>query len=55
MGRLLLFCDLNNQSRKADKYKTKLKQFIKGYHIDHPLPYRVGGEKCHPRIWGLTA
>ena len=37
-GRLLLFCNLNDQTDNADKYKTKLKQLIISDHIDHPLP-----------------
>lgn len=53
-GRLLLFCDLNNQTCKADKYKTKLEQFIKGYHIDHPLSCDQGRE-VSPLKQGLTA
>ena len=43
-GRLLLFCYLNNQTRQADKYKTKLEQFIVCDHIDHPLSLDQGRE-----------
>jgi hypothetical protein len=42
--RLLLFCDLNDQTCKADKYKTKLKEFIICDHIDHPLSIDQGRE-----------
>jgi len=43
-GRLLLFYDLNDQTGQADKYNAKLKQFLIGNHIDHPLSFDQGQE-----------
>lgn len=52
LGRLLLFCNLNNQTGQADKYKTKLKQLIISYHTDHPLPLGTGGKEGSPPVRG---
>ena len=58
LGRLLLFCDLVDQTGEGDEDYNQLKQLIiSNYtHIDHPLPKRTGGKKRHPLcVGGQTA
>ena len=52
------FCDLIDQAGEGNEDYNQLKQLIiNNYtHIDHPLPKRTGGEKCHPLyVGGQTA
>lgn len=49
LGRLLLFCDLNDQTNDADNHKTELKQFRICKHEHHPLS--LEGAKKSPPGW----